>query len=524
MSFIKRLFASELTANEKPKWFFWYPPGSDARTKKFLFKVDAAVITYGCLSYWVKYHTNITNAYVSGMREDIGITPKQYTMALTLFTVGTTIAMIPSNYIITIVPPRIFLPAAEFLWGILTLVMFKAKNHTTIWALRFLIGFLEGTAFVGMIYCFGSWYTKRELGKRLAIFACCAYLGSMFSGYMTAAIYKNMDGTNGLHGWQWLFIIDAIITFAVAGFGFAFFPDTPATTKAWWLTAEEKQFAVDRLLPEGRGTEFNAGGLSVFKRLFTRHWTLLVFCWIGWSNTLGKYIGTVFSLYLKANPSRWSLYQINNIPTSSGGFNIAAMLVTGWLVDMTGRRYAIIFTCLSIQIIGTILYLAFDIGVGGQIAAMLLGSLDGPTSPIIMTWANLLLGGDVQRRALTIASMNCLGSAVSSIVTNYGYDATTAPKFPKGIGLSLGFVLFELVCVTTLRWVELSTRETRDADANSDKLEGGAGSVEDKKDADSLEGVVPVATKLFIIEAIITFIVAGSGFAFITDTPATTKI
>ncbi|GAA6024871.1 hypothetical protein JCM10207_003162 [Rhodosporidiobolus poonsookiae] len=176
-------------------------------------------------------------------------------MALTLFTVGTTIAMIPSNYIseslraVTIVPPCIFLPAAEFLWGILTLDMYKAKNHTTIRALRFLIGFLEGTAFAGMIYCFGSWYTKRELSKCLAIFACCAYLGSMFSGYMTAAIYKNMDGTNGLHGWQWLFIIDAIITFAVAGFGFAFFPGTPATTKAWWLTAEEKQFAVICLSP-----------------------------------------------------------------------------------------------------------------------------------------------------------------------------------------------------------------------------------------------------------------------------------
>lgn len=32
-------------------------------------------------------------------------------------------------------------------------------------------------------------------------------LGSMFSGYLQAAAYKNLDGVYGRAGWRWLFLI-----------------------------------------------------------------------------------------------------------------------------------------------------------------------------------------------------------------------------------------------------------------------------------------------------------------------------
>lgn len=60
--------------------------------------------------------------------------------------------------------------------------------------------------FVGMSYIIGSWYKRHELGKRFAIFACAAYAGSMFSGYIMSAIHATMEGKNGLSGWRWLFM------------------------------------------------------------------------------------------------------------------------------------------------------------------------------------------------------------------------------------------------------------------------------------------------------------------------------
>ncbi|GAA5839278.1 hypothetical protein JCM9279_002650 [Rhodotorula babjevae] len=499
---LRRLFASDLAPGEKPSFFFWYPPGTTAATKKFLWKLDACLITFGCLSYWVKYldSANLTSAYAAGMKEDLGIVSNEYTWFITYFTIGTTISQIPSNWLITIIPPRWLLPGAEFAWGLLTLGLYKVTTAEQIYALRFCIGFLEGSIFVGSIYVYSCWYNRREIGKRLAIFACCAYAGSMFSGYIMSAVHSSLDGVHGLEGWRWVFIIDAIITFFVAGFGFVFFPGTPSRPTGWYFTPEEKVFAVERLLEDGKGQEFNAGGLGVFKRLANWQTLLFVCAWIGWSNTLGKYIGTVFTLWLKSEPERWSVYEIVNIPTSSGGFNILMMLVTGFIVDMTGRRFAIIMACLTTQIVGTVVVLStisLDQGpLGLKFLGLLLGALDGPTSPLIMGYVSVLLTGDEQKRSLTIACMNAFGSAVSTIVNTYGFDTNNSPRFPRGVGLSLGFVCFEVACVFAIRHLQLRHAATLAGDDSVVKAETGSlegqGAEDEKKDGLMVGEVVPV--------------------------------
>lgn len=52
-----------------------------------------------------------------------------------------------------------------------------------------------------MHWIFGSWYTKKEIGKRAALFAMCAYAGSMFSGFIQSGVQKGLNGMFGLKGW-----------------------------------------------------------------------------------------------------------------------------------------------------------------------------------------------------------------------------------------------------------------------------------------------------------------------------------
>jgi len=81
-----------------------------------------------------------------------------------------------------------------------------------------------------MQYIIGSWYRKDELAKRTCIFHISSVLGAMFSGYLMAAVY-NLDGKTGLHGWQWLFIIDGIISLPLAIGAFFMLPDVPEIAK-----------------------------------------------------------------------------------------------------------------------------------------------------------------------------------------------------------------------------------------------------------------------------------------------------
>jgi hypothetical protein len=57
--------------------------------------------------------------------------------------------LIPSQIIITYVRPSIWLPALELIWGLFTGLLALSKNAQTIYALRFLIGFCEASAYPG---------------------------------------------------------------------------------------------------------------------------------------------------------------------------------------------------------------------------------------------------------------------------------------------------------------------------------------------------------------------------------------
>jgi ACS family pantothenate transporter-like MFS transporter len=49
--------------------------------------------------------------------------------------------------------------------------------------------------------------TPSEIAKRAAIFTAVGQAGSMFAGLMMTAMHKTMNGTAGLRGWQWVFLI-----------------------------------------------------------------------------------------------------------------------------------------------------------------------------------------------------------------------------------------------------------------------------------------------------------------------------
>lgn len=65
---------------------------------------------------------------------------------------------------------------------------------------------------MGIQYVLGSWYKRTELGKRTAIFACTAYVGTAFGGYIFSGVHATMDGLQGLEAWRWNFIVDGTLT------------------------------------------------------------------------------------------------------------------------------------------------------------------------------------------------------------------------------------------------------------------------------------------------------------------------
>jgi ACS family pantothenate transporter-like MFS transporter len=91
----------------------------------------------------------------------------------------------------------------------------------------------------------------------------------MFSGYLQAAIYKGLEGAHGLRGWQWLFIMNGVISVPIAVAGIYAIPDLPENTRAPWLSKDQIVVAQQRMARVGRAPRTGLGW-STLKRVFGR--------------------------------------------------------------------------------------------------------------------------------------------------------------------------------------------------------------------------------------------------------------
>ncbi|KAI1075385.1 MFS general substrate transporter [Whalleya microplaca] len=415
-----------------------YQPGERVLVQK----IDFFILTFCCLSYFTNYldRSNINNAYVSGMKEDLGFVGDQLNQITTCFTVGYVIGQVPANLSLHYIKPRYFFPACMVVWAGLTMVTASAQKPQSIMAIRFFQGIAEATTFVGTHYILGSWYTERELGKRSGIFTASGLVGTMIGGFIQTGIHSSLDGRHGLSGWRWLFIIDGIITLPIALYGFIFFPDTPSTTKAIYLTETEKALAISRVPPVSDQSPISWSFLK--KSLTSWFFWGFVVLWIIAGETESFSSNALLNLYLKSHPTtKYTVSQLNNYPTAVAAVGIVSTLFWATLTDFIGgRRYLVGY---------------FIAVTGVATSAMILAASRDPTNPqstavvlgayywagsvyacqaTFFAWANdALRYEDAMFRAVVLAAMNLGNNAVNAWWSIVFYGASMAPWFIRGM-------------------------------------------------------------------------------------------
>jgi ACS family pantothenate transporter-like MFS transporter len=216
----------------------------------------------------------MTTFWTIGMLEPESM-PALEDLWLTMNKKGYIIGTLPSQFIQMRIRPSHWLPTLELIWGALVMCMAAAPNAKTIYAIRFLVGICEASAYPGMMTLLGNWYTPQELGKRSVIFQQSSAAAQMFSGFLQAGIYNGMNGTAGLKGWRWLFIFDGIISIPIAIFGYWLIPDAPSNSRAFYLKDVDKQVAAQRMVRAGRA-EPKGITWGKLKSVLT-HWPIYVF-------------------------------------------------------------------------------------------------------------------------------------------------------------------------------------------------------------------------------------------------------
>ncbi|KAI1789063.1 MFS general substrate transporter [Ganoderma leucocontextum] len=490
-----------MAALRKVRHFVWGEVPESKVERNLLLKIDWFILSYCCLMYFSNYldRSNLSNAYVSGMKEELNIHGTQFNQINTLFTCGYIVGMIPNNLMLQVVPPRIWFPTMQIVWGVLTFCTSAATSVQQIFVIRFFQGIAESSTFVGTHYILGSWYKPGELGKRSGIFTSSGLIGTLFSGILQAAVYTNLNGNAGRSGWRWLFIIDGIITIPIALYGFAMFPDVPTTTKAFYLSEEERLLSCERLESDNE-RDISHGHLnwSVVKRLLGNwRWygCSLLFAISGETESFGS--NNLMGQWMKAIGG-FSVPKIDNYPSGMTAFAIASTLVCATWTDATKSRarWPVLVYMSVCTITASIILLVWNAPTGLKFFAWYLAGASYAGQATTFAWANQICADDHAARGVVLASMNMWNNVVNAWWPVVFYPATDAPRFTKGMWAMIGTSIATLGITWLVWYLERREKRTRTrwyeaGEGNKNDMSGGQGVDEkmpgrnDEKRADS---------------------------------------
>ncbi|KAK9320967.1 major facilitator superfamily domain-containing protein [Lipomyces orientalis] len=429
--------------------FFWDTARKGPEEQALLNRLDFFLLSYIVLSFLIKTldQTNITNAYVSGMKEDLALNGNELNYFTTAYNMGYLVGSMPIQLLMGYVRPSVVLPACEVVWGALVMALAGANSAKYIYIFRAIIGFLEAAAYPAFARCIGSWYKPDELGKRMILFGISASLASMISGYIQAGVYTSMNGVHGLAGWRWLFIIDGVISIPIACMGFVFFPDFPTTTRAMWLNEQQRALAIRRMDEIGRAPP---------RRMTVKRFVMVWFQWRThaylWTNLMsGLQQGQMAYMNLWLKSLKYSVQKINILPTIGYAIAIVCAYIYAIISDHTGWRWQLMVTGFLFKLLGNILLAVWDIPFGLKFFAYLCPNFGEQN--LFLTWAAENFQDDSEIRGILPAAGNMLMFGFNAWVPVLIFPTAKAPVFLVGYSCSAGFCVVGILGILLMRYL-----------------------------------------------------------------------
>ncbi|GME30190.1 major facilitator superfamily transporter [Neofusicoccum parvum] len=452
-----RGFQEEKSFRARFREVVWDSWDRSPEERRFIAKIDFFILTWAGFSYFSKNlnSNNLSNAYVSGMKEELNVVGNQYQTFTTMWTIGYVISQIPSQIICTRVRLSLWCPSWELFWVIVTFASSAVKTPHQLYACRFLVGLAEGTFYPAVHTVLGGWYTKQELAKRACIFFASAFVGSMFSGYLQAALYTGMNGVHGLAGWRWLFVFDGVITLPMALWGYYALPDLPSNTRVNWLKPEEKELALERMRKAGKHLEepFTIKGL---KRIL-RRWHFWVYTAYYTFFICSENIGSYMNLWLKSL-DRYPVSKINTYPTVINAITIVTTLCYGWISDGLQVRAPIVYFSLTVCFFAAMNLAIWDgVPFGLKWASFYLTGFAQGSGPVFLTMVNEQCAGDSLERKFILGTTNSVAYAFNAWIPLITYNTNYAPRFLVGNSVTVGLIVCAAITLSVA--VQLQRRD-----------------------------------------------------------------
>ncbi len=211
----------------------------DALDDAIFLRCARRLMPFVALLYLVNYIDRVNVGFAAlTMNRDLGLSPAVFGFGAAIFSLGYLVFQIPGNLILEKFGARRWVFLMLAIWGVISASNALMTGPLSYYSFRMILGITEAGFFPGMLLYMTFWFPNRWRGRFVGIFMAAIPMANIVDGPLSTTILR-MDGFAGLHGWQWLFILEGLPATLLAFLALKLLPDRPSN--ASWLTAEEKQ-------------------------------------------------------------------------------------------------------------------------------------------------------------------------------------------------------------------------------------------------------------------------------------------
>ncbi len=233
----------------------------DTLEQRTMARVSARLVPFLIVCYFIAYLDRVNVSFAAlTMNKDLGLSASAYGFGAGIFFLAYFVFEVPSNLFLARFGARRWIARIMFTWGIMSGAMAFIGGETGFFVVRFLLGAAEAGFFPGMIFFLTLWFPAAYRARVIGYFISAIPLSTVIGAPVSSALL-GFNGVLGMHGWQWLFILEAVPALLLSVVVLFYLTDKPAD--AAWLRADERRWLVDRLAAEER------------QRVAKRHYSVL---------------------------------------------------------------------------------------------------------------------------------------------------------------------------------------------------------------------------------------------------------
>ncbi|MFC9353436.1 MFS transporter [Arthrobacter sp. NPDC057013] len=394
----------------------------DELGNRTLRKVRGRLMPLIVLLYFVAYldRNNVGFAKLT-MSEDIGLSAAAYGLGAGMFFIGYALLEIPSNAGMYRFGARKWIARILISWGIFATAMALVNGETTFYVVRFLLGAAEAGFFPAILFYLTLWFPAPQRVLVLGIFILAQPVSNAL-GAPVSGLLLQMEGVAGLHGWQWLYIIEGIPAILLGLLTPVLMTDKPS--HAHWLAADEREWLTRTMDEElahkqkGQPHHFLAG----LKDSRTVAYSALYFGLVCGIYGLGLWMPTIVAALGKFNTTQVGF--IVAIP-----YTIAAVFVYFWgrRSDRTGNRVlpasiSMVMAAVGLVAAGSLVQVNAVLAmIALTLAAM---GIYSAIAPFLAMPSTALVGAAAAAGLAMVNSLGNLGGFVAPYIVGVLNDAT----------------------------------------------------------------------------------------------------